>query len=294
MHELMHGLGPHNITVAGRATTVRQELKETYSAIEEAKADISGLFALQYLVDKGVLDASMERTMYTTFLASAFRSIRFGINEAHGRGIAIQLNTLLDAGAFTVAADGTFAVDPAKIKAAVTALTREIMTLQAAGDYAAAKAMIATLGGRAARGEARARQARPRAGRHRAAVRHGGAAGQESRPASRGPPAPRAGAVPPAAASSAKPQPRRPAFWQPAAAGRRRHRARALGDPAPTAKAENCFSTRSLRHAGQTGVTPFAHQHLEPSSRSRRSVYSKSGMTGSIAHGVARPDRAAT
>ena len=71
-----------------QATTVRQELKDTYSAIEEAKADISGLWALQYLVDKGVIDKAMEQTMYTTFLASAFRSIRFGINEAHGRGIA--------------------------------------------------------------------------------------------------------------------------------------------------------------------------------------------------------------
>ena len=73
-------------------TTVRAELKETYSALEEAKADISGLWALQYLVDKGVLDKSLERTMYTTFLASAFRSIRFGLNEAHGRGVALQLN----------------------------------------------------------------------------------------------------------------------------------------------------------------------------------------------------------
>jgi hypothetical protein len=145
MHELMHGLGPHNITVGGRATTVRQELKETYSAIEEAKADISGLFALQYLVDKGVIDTSMEQTMYTTFLASAFRSIRFGINEAHGRGIAIQLNTLLDAGAFTVAADGTFAVNVAKIKGAVIALTRDLMMMQAAGGYDQAKARIAKM-----------------------------------------------------------------------------------------------------------------------------------------------------
>ena len=92
MHELMHGLGPHNITVGGRATTVRQELKQTYSTIEEAKADISGLWALQYLIDKKALPAQMQQTMYTTFLASAFRSIRFGLNEAHGRGIAIQLN----------------------------------------------------------------------------------------------------------------------------------------------------------------------------------------------------------
>jgi len=142
MHELMHGLGPHDITVAGRKTTVRQEMKELYSALEEAKADISGLFALQYLADKGVLDASMERTMYTTFLASAFRSIRFGVNEAHGRGIAVQLNALLDAGAFTVAADGTFAVNAVKIKPAVVALTREILMLQARGDYAAAKALM--------------------------------------------------------------------------------------------------------------------------------------------------------
>jgi hypothetical protein len=146
MHELMHGLGPHDITVNRRTTTVRQELKETYSAIEEAKADISGLFALQYLVDKGQIDRALEQTMYTTFLASAFRSLRFGINEAHGRGQAIQLNYLLDHGGFKVNGDGTFAVDTAKIKEAVIALTREIMTLQAEGSYAKAKQMIDTLG----------------------------------------------------------------------------------------------------------------------------------------------------
>jgi hypothetical protein len=146
MHELMHGLGPHDITVDGRATTVRQELKDTYSAIEEAKADISGLFALQFLVDRGQLDKTFERTMYTTFLASAFRSIRFGINEAHGRGQAIQLNYLLDQGGFTVATDGTFAVNAAKIREGVTALTREIMTLQAEGSYAKARTMIDSLG----------------------------------------------------------------------------------------------------------------------------------------------------
>jgi hypothetical protein len=143
MHELMHGLGPHNITAGGRATTVRQELKETYSALEEAKADISGLWALQYLVDKGSLPKALERTMYTTFLASTFRSIRFGLTEAHGKGIALQLTTLLDAGAFKVNPDGTFAVVPARIKDAVAALTREIMTLQSRGDYAAAKEMLA-------------------------------------------------------------------------------------------------------------------------------------------------------
>jgi hypothetical protein len=146
MHELMHGLGPRNIRVGGRDTTVRQELKETYSTIEEAKADVSGLWALQYLIDKGSLPKSLQQTMYTTFLASAFRSIRFGLNEAHGRGIAIQLNAFLDAGAVKVAADGTFSVDSAKARDAVTSLTRDVMTLQAGGDYGKVKSLIDRLG----------------------------------------------------------------------------------------------------------------------------------------------------
>jgi hypothetical protein len=145
-HELMHGLGPHEIKVAGRATTVRQELKETYSTIEEAKADISGLFALQHLVDKGVLDKSLQKTMYDTFLASAFRSIRFGTTEAHGRGTAIQLNYLLDHGSFQVDRDGVYSVDPGKIRDGVAALTHDIMTLQAEGSYAKAKEMLTRFG----------------------------------------------------------------------------------------------------------------------------------------------------
>jgi hypothetical protein len=85
---------------------------------------------------------AIARTMFTTFLASAFRSIRFGINEAHGRGIAIQLNYFLDKGAFRVNPDGTFSVDDSKIAEAVTSLTRDIMTLQAEGSYAKAKTLI--------------------------------------------------------------------------------------------------------------------------------------------------------
>jgi hypothetical protein len=146
MHELMHGLGPHSIQVGGRATTVRQALKETSSAIEEAKADISGLWALKSLADRGIIDKAIADTMYTTFLASAFRSIRFGINEAHGRGIAIQLNFLLDQGAVRVRTDGTFEVVAAKFPDAAAALTREIMTLQAEGSYTKAKGLIDRLG----------------------------------------------------------------------------------------------------------------------------------------------------
>ena len=146
VHELMHGLGPHSIAANGRQTTVRQELKETYSALEEAKADISGLFAIQHMIDKGVMPKSLESSLYTTFLASAFRSIRFGVNEAHGKGIAIQLNTLIDQRGVVVKPDGTFSVNGDRIKEGVAGLTRDIMTIQAEGNYAKAKELGDRLG----------------------------------------------------------------------------------------------------------------------------------------------------
>lgn len=142
MHELMHGLGPQTIRVGDRETTVRSELKELNGTLEEAKADISGLWALQYLMDHGGLDKGQERAMYTTFLASTFRTLRFGLTEAHAKGMALQLNWLLDAGGFVANADGTFSVDFAKVKAGVESLTHEIMTIQAHGDYAAAKTLL--------------------------------------------------------------------------------------------------------------------------------------------------------
>src|SRR6185436_16278929 len=142
MHELMHGLGPQEITVGGRATTVRLELKELNSTLEEAKADISGVWALQQLMDKGVLDQAQEKALYTTFLASSFRTLRFGLTEAHAKGMALQLNWLLDTGGFTVGADGRFGVDFTKVRAGVAGLTTEIMTIQATGDYARAKALM--------------------------------------------------------------------------------------------------------------------------------------------------------
>ncbi|HSB09588.1 MAG TPA: hypothetical protein VLM38_08900 [Blastocatellia bacterium] len=142
-HELMHGLGPHNIKVGGRDTNVRKELKELYSTIEEAKADITGLWALQYLIDKGSVDRAMERDLYTTYLASSFRSVRFGITEAHGKGQAIQFNYLIDEGAIKVdETAGTYSIDASKIKDAVRKLTTEILTIEAEGSYEKAKAML--------------------------------------------------------------------------------------------------------------------------------------------------------
>lgn len=142
-HELMHGLGPHNITVNGEQTTVRKQLKEQYSAIEEAKADVTGLWALQYMIDKGIIEKSMQRTLYTTYLASMFRSVRFGITEAHGRGVAMQFNYLTDEGAIRYnAAKGTFSIDESKFKDGVRKLTHDLLTLEAEGSYEKAKAIL--------------------------------------------------------------------------------------------------------------------------------------------------------
>jgi hypothetical protein len=143
-HEMSHGIGPHQITVNGRASTPRQELKELYSAIEEAKADVLGLFMLQHFFDRGYLKAG-ENNLYTTFLASSFRTLRFGLNEAHGKGMALQFNYLADKGAF-VHREGKWEVDPAKIKGAVRDLAHDLLTIEATGDYTGAKRILDTLG----------------------------------------------------------------------------------------------------------------------------------------------------
>jgi len=143
MHELMHGLGPHNITVNGQPTTVRLQLKELYSSIEEAKADVTGLWALQYLIDKGVIDKQMQRTLYTTYLASMFRSVRFGLTESHARGVAMQFNYFTDEGAIKFdEGTGKFSIDNSKIREAVRKLTHDLLTLEAEGSYDKAKAIL--------------------------------------------------------------------------------------------------------------------------------------------------------
>ncbi len=153
-HELTHGLGPHEITVGGRRTNPRLELKDLYSAIEEAKADVTGLFALQYLMDHAASlrlervlpsDEAAQRQLYVTYLASAFRTLRFGLNDAHGKGMALQFNFFIDRGAFFERPDGTFAVNVPKMKTAVRDLTRQLLMLEATGDYEGARRLLISL-----------------------------------------------------------------------------------------------------------------------------------------------------
>ena len=154
-HELMHGLGPHQIKVQERDSTPREELKELYAPIEEAKADVTGLFALQYLMDHakdpemGKLlpsDEAAQRQLYTTYLASSFRSLRFGLNDAHGKGMAVQFNWLRDQGGFVALGNQIYAIDLTKIKTAITALDHNLLTIEAQGDYAGAKKLLDEMG----------------------------------------------------------------------------------------------------------------------------------------------------
>src|SRR5581483_10122783 len=149
-----HGLGPHQIKINGRETNPRLELKELYSAIEEAKADVTGLFALQHLMsqaDQGKIQMAIahgpeaERQLYTTYLASSFRTLRFGLQDSHARGMAMQFNFFLDKGAYIANAEGTFSVDLEKMKTAVRDLDHGLLTVEAQGDYNAAKNMLSKL-----------------------------------------------------------------------------------------------------------------------------------------------------
>jgi hypothetical protein len=165
----------------GQASTPRQDLKDAYSTIEEAKADVTGLWALAYMMDKGQLKDSLgqgaaaERKLYNTFLASSFRTLHFGLTDSHARGMAIQVNYLLDKGGFVSHGDGTFSVDFKKIRGAVADLDREFLTIEATGDYARAQELMKRMSSSARTSEG-AGQDEDGAERYPSELRHGGAA----------------------------------------------------------------------------------------------------------------------
>src|SRR5687767_13193293 len=146
MHELAHGLGPKSITLPnGQKSTVNRELKELYSAIEEAKADVTGLHNLTMLQQQGVYNADFVRRAYLGHMADLFRGVRFGTSEAHGKGSLLQFNYFRERNALRV--DGSrFAVDYAAIVEANRALATELLTLQAEGSYEGARALLARYG----------------------------------------------------------------------------------------------------------------------------------------------------
>jgi len=133
-HEVAHGLGIKN-TINGKGM-VRTSIKERYGALEEGKADILGLYMVQKLNEQGELQGENVQSNYVSFLASLFRSVRFGGADAHGRANIAAFNFLQQMGAFTRdSATGKYRVDFAKFQAGMNALSEKILTLQGNGDY---------------------------------------------------------------------------------------------------------------------------------------------------------------
>ena len=144
MHEMSHGVGPGFITVNGVKTEVKKELKETYSKLEECKADILGMYNNIFMIEKGVYNKDFDKETYITFLAGVFRSVRFGINEAHGGGTAIIYNYLLEKGGYEYNnKTEKVRVNFDKIYPALKDLANKILMIQATGDYEGAKKFIA-------------------------------------------------------------------------------------------------------------------------------------------------------
>ncbi|HEY4127274.1 MAG TPA: Zn-dependent hydrolase [Gammaproteobacteria bacterium] len=139
-HEVAHGLGIKN--TVNKKGTVRLALKDYASSFEEGKADVLGLFLVEWLADKGELDQSKLMDNYVTFLAGIFRSVRFGASDAHGKANMVRFNFFSQMGAFSRdPVTGKYRVDAAKMREAVKALSAKLLTIQGDGDYAAAKKM---------------------------------------------------------------------------------------------------------------------------------------------------------
>jgi hypothetical protein len=145
-HELAHGLGPGRIVVDGRETEVRKELKELFSTLEEAKADVMGLYDIFALIAEGEMPEALADSLEPTYVAGLFRSARFGVREAHGQGVVAQFNYLLGKGALSVDAGGRFATVPELFPGALSDLLHEMLMIQARGDYAGTKSFLDTWG----------------------------------------------------------------------------------------------------------------------------------------------------
>ncbi len=145
-HELSHGLGPGLITVDGRETEVRLELRDLYSTLEEAKADVMGTYNTLALAERGMIDQRVLDTLEPTYLAGLFRSARFGLHEAHGRGTVSQFTYLLEKGALEVSEDGLFRTVSEKFPSAIRDLLNLMLMLQATGDYDGTKEFLDTYG----------------------------------------------------------------------------------------------------------------------------------------------------
>jgi len=145
-HELSHGLGPGRIKVDGRETEVRLELKELYPTIEEAKADVLGVYCLAVLTNKKVVPVSIVEALPWAYVAGLVRAARFGTTEAHGLGVVIQTNYLLEKGAIAVTWDGRLRPILGKFAGGIKELAHDLLMIEAQGSYSGAQELVKKYG----------------------------------------------------------------------------------------------------------------------------------------------------
>src|SRR5205823_10746391 len=141
MHEICHGLGPafaHN--ASGDKINIREAIGPIYSGLEEAKADVVGMFSLKWLVDHGVLPKAKLNEYYASYIAGIFRTVRFGAAEAHGQAEMMELNYYLEHGAVRRLPSGKYSVDFEKMPSVIESLAKELLEMEATGDRAGAEA----------------------------------------------------------------------------------------------------------------------------------------------------------
>jgi hypothetical protein len=147
MHEISHGLGPAFARKSGRKQDIREAIGPTYSGLEEAKADVVGLYGLKWLVDRGDLPKEKLNGYYASEVAGIFRTVRFGVAEAHGRAEIMEFNFYFERGAIARdAASGLYAIDFKRMPDAVAALGKELLLQEATGDRARVEAWFAKYG----------------------------------------------------------------------------------------------------------------------------------------------------
>jgi hypothetical protein len=147
MHEVSHGIGPAFARTASGKQDIRAAIGASFSALEEAKADIVSLYAVRWLADHGHYDKAKLNEVYVSRLADIFRTVRFGVAQAHGRADIMQFNYLVEQGVITFdATSGRYALDLVKLPVAVTALSKELLEQEATGDHDRTEAWFAKYG----------------------------------------------------------------------------------------------------------------------------------------------------
>jgi hypothetical protein len=137
MHEISHGLGPAYAHTAAGKIEINKALGASYSALEESKADVVGEYCYAWLVGHGVIPKEKQNQTYASYVAGIFRTVRFGVAEAHGAGEIMQFNYLVEQGAIRRDADtGVYVIEFEKMPAAIASLAKELLEQEATGDRA--------------------------------------------------------------------------------------------------------------------------------------------------------------